>query len=617
LIIIPLLLLGCTGEAPTPGSKLSPDQPSIADILASLEGLPIDEFFEESFRQLQLRYPDTLICTGLVDEYGVEKNNQFTTISDHYIRETQQLESGILDALRSYDQTALSPEQQLSYDIYEWYLDDLVNRQKFMYYNYPINSVGMWDTQYWLINVLFDSLPMVTLKDAEDYIARLSQIDTWMEQLLEGLNLREQAGVIPSTFLLKKSINLVEQHVQNREDGSVAVQTIRLYTTFREKLEQANKITAAQKQSLLCAATTEIEGTVIPAFLELRDYLVHLESTASDAPGMCTVPQGEAFYHSILRHWTGTDLTADQVHELGLAEVERIQAEMRSAAAEMGYPEDINMAELNQLFSTDNNVLQGDVLKKEYERLIAQADQAMERFFDLRPNAGVVVCYDPDAPAAYYQRPPPDGSGPGKMVANLANSAQYIFYNPTVLVHHETIPGHHVQGALAQELDLPTAFRRNVIFNVYRQHLPFQAYTEGWALYAEGLAWEMGLYEDDPLGNLGRLRLRLHRTARLVVDTGIHAKCWNIQEALDYLEEATGSPYDQNQLAHIIAIPGQACGYTIGMLKIMELRQRTMDRLGHEFDIKEFHNVILGHGPMPIEILERVVDDWIEANLSE
>jgi uncharacterized protein (DUF885 family) len=225
----------------------------------------------------------------------------------------------------------------------------------------------------------------------------------------------------------------------------------------------------------------------------------------------------------------------------------------------------------------------------------------------------VVVRYDPAAPPAYYQEPPRDGSGPGQMVANLANSAQFIFYNPPVLVHHETIPGHHVQFALAQELDLPTRFQRDLIFNVYRQHLPFEAYTEGWALYAEELAWEMGLYEDDPLNNLGRLRLRLHRTARLVVDTGIHAKGWTLREAIDYLEEATGASYNQNRLAQIVAVPGQACGYNIGMLNILELRQRAMEQLGDEFDIKAFHNVILGHGPMPLQILERIVDDWIMA----
>jgi uncharacterized protein (DUF885 family) len=585
--------------------------------VAQLEGLPIDEFFEESFRQLQLRYPDTLIYSGLSGEYGVEKHDQFTNISDTYIRETQQLESAILGLLQRYDRNALSSEQQLSYDIYEWYLTDLVDRQEFMYYTYPINSVGNWDTQYWLIYVMFDSLPIATQEDAEVYIARLSKIDTWMEQLLEGLKLREQAGVIPPRFLLQRSIDLVEQDLQEQEDGSFNVHATQLYMTFCEKLEQVDKITAEQKLLLLDAASTEIEKTVIPAFIELKDYLIYLESVASDAPGVCKLPQGEAFYTYILRHWTGTYLSANQIHEVGLAEVARIQAEMRAIAAEMGYSEDISMVELDQLFSTESTYLQGDALKKEYERLIEEADQAMEGFFDLRPGAEVIVHYDPDAPPAYYQKPPSDGSGPGQMVANLANSAQFIFYNPTVLVHHETIPGHHVQIALAQELDLPTNFRRDIIFNVYRQHLPFQAYTEGWALYAEGLAWEMGLYEGDPLGNLGRLRLLLHRTVRLVVDTGIHAKCWTSQEALDYLEEATGSLYSQHRLAQIIAVPGQACGYTIGMLKIMELRQQAMDRLGDEFDIRAFHNVILGHGPMPMEILEQVVNDWIEASLSE
>jgi uncharacterized protein (DUF885 family) len=602
-------LIGCIGQTGSPTHKSSVD-----DIVAHLEGLPIDEFFAESFRQLQLRCPDTLIYNGLADEYGVEENDQFTNISDYYIRETQQLESAILDLLRTYDRNAMSSEQQLSYDIYEWYLDDLVRRHEFMYYSYPINSVGHWDTPYWLVNYLFDSLPVADLEDAEDYIARLSKIDTWVEQLLKQLKLREQVGAIPPKFLVQRSIGLVEQHVQKRDDGTFSVEATYLYTTFREKLEQIDDITDEQEQTLLDAALTEIEQTFIPAFLKLRDYLVYLESIASDTPGVGTLPKGEAFYNYILRHWTGTDLSPEQAHELGLAEVARIQAEMRSIAAEMGYP-DMSMVELDQLFSTDSP-LQGEALKKEYEQLIAEADQAMDGFFDMRPKAGVVVRYDPNAPPAYYEHPPLDGSGPGEMVVNLANSGQFAFYNPTVLVHHETIPGHHVQIALAQELDLPN-FRRDIIYNFYRQHVPFQAYIEGWAFYAEGLAWEMGLYKDDPKENLGRLRLRLHRTARLVVDTGIHAKGWTSQEAIDYFEEVTGYPYNQNRLAQIITVPGQACGYTIGMLKIVELRRRAMDQLGDKFDIKEFHNVILGYGPMPMEILEQVVNDWIEAELSK
>jgi uncharacterized protein (DUF885 family) len=484
-----------------------------------------------------------------------------------------------------------------------------------MYYNYPVNSVGLWDTPYWLINSLFDSLPMTNLQDAKNYITRLSQIDTWMEQLLEQLALREQAGVIPPKFLVQRSIDLVEYHIQKQVDGTCTVQDIHLYTLFCEKIEKIEGITDEQKQTLLNAALTEIEQTFIPAFIKLRDYLIYLESIAGDAPGVKTFPKGEAFYTYILRHWTGTDLTPDQIHELGLIEVARIQAEMRTSAIQMGYAEDVSMAELDRLF-TDTDFLRGDPLKKEYERLIAEADEAMKEFFDLRPNAEVIVTYDHDAPPAYYEAPK-NGFGPGQMIANLANSAQFIYYNPTVLVHHETIPGHHVQIALAQELDLPTSFRRDIIYNFYRQHVPFQAYSEGWAFYAEGLAWEMGLYKNDSLSNLGRLRLQLHRTARLVVDTGIHAKGWTIKEATDYLEEATGSPYTQDQLAHIIAVPGQACGYTIGMLKIAELRQKATDQLGDKFDIKEFHNMILGHGPMPIQILEQVALDWILASLSE
>lgn len=604
------VLMGCIGQGTKPALE---QESSVAAIVAQLEGLPIDEFFEESFRYLQLRDPDTLIYNGLADEYGVEKYDQFTIISDSYIRETQQLESAILDMLRSYDPSSLSSEQKLSYDIYEWYLDDLVRGHEFMYYGYPINSVGLWDTQYWLVYSLFDSLPMNSLQDARNYITRLSQTGTWMEQLLEQLTLREQAGVIPPKFLVQRSINLVEQCIQEREDGTFDAEATYPYTLFRDKLEQID-ITDEQEYALLNTALVEIEQIFIPAFIELRDYLVHLESIAGDTPGVGALPGGEEYYTYILRHWTGTDYSPDQIHERGLAEVAHIQAEMRAVAAEMGYPEDISMAELDQLFSTDTEFLQGEPLKNEYERLIAEADKAMDDYFDLRPKAKVIVTYDPEAPPAYYEAPPKDGSGPGQMVVNLANSAQFIFYNPTVLTHHETVPGHHVQIALALELDLPTSFRRDIIYNFYRQQVPFEAYTEGWALYAEGLASEMGLYGDDSLGNLGRLRLRLHRTARLVVDTGIHAKGWTVEEAIDYLTEATGSQYRQNQLAQIIAVPGQACGYNIGMLTILELRQRAMDQLGDKFDIKEFHNVILGHGPMPIQILEQVVNDWIEAN---
>jgi uncharacterized protein (DUF885 family) len=362
-------LMGCIGQ----GAPPAPEQKSsVETIVAQLKGLPIDVFFEESFRHLQVRDPDTLIYNNLGQEYGIKDYDQFTILSDYCIRETQHLESAILDLLRSYDRSTLSPEQQLSYDIYEWYLDDLVQGHEFMYYNYPVNSVGHWDTPYWLVTYLFDSLPMTSVQDANTYITRISTIDTWMEQFLEQLTLREKAGVIPPKFLVQRSIELVEYYVQIREDGTCAVQDIYLYTLFCEKLKKIDDITDEQEQKLLNTALTEIEQTFIPAFLKLRDYLIYLETIASDAPTVKTLPQGEAFYTYILRHWTGTDLTPHQIHELGLAEVARIQAEMHTTAVEMGYPEDINMVELDQLF-TDINFLRGGPLKKEYERLSVQS----------------------------------------------------------------------------------------------------------------------------------------------------------------------------------------------------------------------------------------------------
>jgi uncharacterized protein (DUF885 family) len=356
----------------------------------------------------------------------------------------------------------------------------------------------------------------------------------------------------------------------------------------------------------------EIEETFIPSFDNVRKYLIRLDGLTTNEAGVWKFPNGEAYYAYILRHHTTTDLTPEEVHELGLAEVARIQAEMRSAAAELGHPPDMTMAALDALISAEVDLVEGDALLAEYEERIAQADEASAGFFDIYPSAPPVVVFDPNAPIGYYEPPPLDGSGPGRMPTNLQNPARYTLYNVPVLVHHETIPGHHVQMAVAQELGLPN-FRRDHIFNVYRQHLPFQAYVEGWALYAEQLAWEMGLYEGDPLGNLGRLRLELHRTARMVVDTGIHAMGWTMGEAADYMETATGVPYALERLYQIVAIPGQACGYSVGRIKILELRQRAMDRLGDQFDIQEFHNVILGNGALPLTVLEHTVMEYIDA----
>jgi uncharacterized protein (DUF885 family) len=285
--------------------------------------------------------------------------------------------------------------------------------------------------------------------------------------------------------------------------------------------------------------------------------------------------------------------------------VARLQKEIGVAAAELGYPRDISLTELDERLAAHSEPLQGDDLLAEYERLIAEAEQAAGQFLDRLPSAKLAIEREPfGSGIGYYIPPPLDGSGPGVFYTNPDYPiARHIIPS---FVFHETIPGHHLQRALAQELDLPT----------FSRVLEFNGYAEGWAVYAERLAWEMGLYETDPLGNLGRLQFELSRAARLVVDTGIHAMGWSRQEAAAYWQEATGEPASPASMDRYVVLPGQGCGYTVGLLEILELRQRAMDRLGDEFDVEEFHNLILGHGSMPLGVLERVVDEWIESKAS-
>ncbi|MBN1137417.1 MAG: DUF885 family protein [Anaerolineae bacterium] len=576
-------------------------QAATNEILAQLEGLTIDEFFEASYRVLQLRDPDTLFVDGLASEYGVP-NDRFTDMSEGYLQQTRELEAGILDLLRSYDREALTPGQQVSYDVYEWVLDNRVRGHEFAYYDYPVNGLTIFGKQNWLVDFMVNYQPITDRQDAEDYLARLSQIDTWMAQLLEGMERREQAGIIPPRHILEPAIDQVEGHLHPQETGSFDVEAIALYTSFRDKLDGVDGLGAREKQRLLDAALAEVERTFVPAFLALRDYLVHLRAVAGDEPGVWRLPNGAAYYAYLLRHETGTNLTADQIHELGLAEVARLQAEIRDSAAGLGYGHDISLAELDERLSAQVDSLQGPALLAEYDRLLAAARLASEPFFDRLPSTGLVVEREPfDSGIGYYIPPALDGSRPGVFYTNPdLPIARHLI--PSYLFH-ETIPGHHLQTALARELDLPT----------FSRVLQLDGYAESWAVYAERLAWEMGLYEDDPLGNLGRLQFELSRAVRLVIDTGLHARGWSREEAAAYHQEATGVPAGPAAMDRYVILPGQGCSYTVGMTTILALRRRAMDQLGDQFDIQAFHSLILGHGSMPLEVLEQVTHDWIDS----
>ena len=584
--------------SPTPDEPVGENQSHQDDLVAKLSGLTIDEFFESSWRALMLRDPEWVLSEGLADGYGLE-GVTLTNISDEYIRETQEIYKTVLDRLHTYNRDELTDEQQISFDVYAWYLDDQVRGAEFLYYDYPVTFFPVTSVHEGVMYFFTDLHPVTSKQDAEDYVTRLGQVDTKFAQLIEGLKLREAEGVVPPKFAIQWAMYGIN-NLANTNPISTPY-----YQAFRDQVLELEDLTNEEKGDLLAAAEASVEDSVLPAYRELAQYLEHQESIAPDAIGVGQFERGDSYYEYILRHFNTTDLTADEIHDLGLRELDRIQSEMRLIFDQLGYPQDESLSQLYDRVALDGGSVSSQNVIDTYESIIDEAEKDLDGAFGLRPQAELIVITSPIK--GMYVHPSLDGSRPGAFHAGPGNITEEYYAMPT-LAYHEGVPGHHYQISLAQEADLPT----------FRNMMSFSGYAEGWALYAEQLASELGWYEDDPYGDLGRLQGEAFRAARLVVDTGIHARGWTFEESEQFLSENTGfesgdSLEPSGQIARYIVWPGQSTAYKIGMIKILELRQRAMDQLGDQFDLKEFHNVVLSRGSMPLEVLERVVDLYIES----
>jgi uncharacterized protein (DUF885 family)/metal-dependent hydrolase (beta-lactamase superfamily II) len=603
---------GGAGRVYTLGSPSLGSSIPVSEAIASLEGLSFEEFLDESYIHLLRRSPESITALGLSEKLG-QRNDRLDDLSDAYLRETQELETAVLDLLRGYERDSLSPAQGLSYDLYEHYLDMQVQGHRFAYHDYPVHHfIGSY---HWSVDGLFAEIhPLESIRDVEDYIARLSLVDDQVAQFLEGLELREELGVIPPDFIVDLGRESIVEYLGS---GSTASQTadarqLGVYTRLDDALDQIGGINAEQAQQFRDAALREIEASFVPAFLALEEHLEDLATVATPDAGAWKLPDGDEYYAYMLRLETSTELTPAEIHAIGLDEVMRIQAEMREALLALGYPEEEGLSELMDRAARDSGWfdISTQAGKDQYidaiEATIEGAEQAADAVFDLRPAGQVVVIGGPTG--GYYVAGAPDGSRPGSYHVSLGGQWRSRMSMPTI-AYHETSPGHHFQIAIAQGLDLPYA----------RRNIRFTAYTEGWALYAEQLAWELGLYDGDPYGNLGRLQGELLRAVRLVTDTGIHAMHWSREQARAYMDQAMGSSHGRfsYEVDRYVVLPAQATAYKIGMLKIVELRQRAMDRLGDKFDIKQFHNVVLGNGSLPLGYLERVVEDYIESVIGD
>jgi uncharacterized protein (DUF885 family) len=561
-----------------------------------LDQKEFDDFIERSFRLILARDPELVVSNGLeisFDDDGVE----LTDLSAAYTEESYELHIALLDQLRSFEREELDPGRQLTYDIYDWYLDDLLRGRPYFSHRYQVNQ--FFTSEHNQVMHFFTALhPLSNLQEVENYIARLSKIETKFSQVADNLGLSAEAGIVPPRFVIQQASNQVRQIVQSEAMATP------YYATFEAAIRDLDELSEDDMESLLARAEAVIAEYVKPAYRTLLGILEDIETRSTSDIGAWTLPDGEAYYAQLLRHYTTTDMTADEIHHLGFQELDRIQKEMRELFNELGYPDDGSLPDHYAMVARDGGIISGQDMVATYERIIDEVIPSLSKISNLQVESDVVVIGVPSG--GYYVAPSFDGSRPGAFYATGGGALPWSAM-PT-LAYHEAVPGHHFQIDIAQQLDLPT----------FRNIVKFGAYVEGWALYAERLAWEMGLYEGDPYGDLGRLQAEAFRAARLVVDTGIHARGWTREQAIQFMVENTGLPRNMvaNQVDRYIVWPGQATGYSIGMLKILDLRRMAEEQLGDQFDPVAFHDAILGQGSVPLNILETVVENHIAHELA-
>lgn len=570
-----------------------PAPPSATDAFSqSIQGLSLDDFYRVSFRELSRRSPESVVWQALEATFTLD-GIHLDDISDPYRRDTFEMHEIALDVLRSYDRAPLTADEQLNYDVYEWYLQDVVDQLEFIYYDFPA-TYGNFGIPRTTQRFFSDIHPVSTMQDADDYLTRLTEVDRKFSQLEAHLIMqRDQAAVVEPALTMQVALNQIAA-VASTNAGNHPY-----FVSFSSKVDAIPGLNTSQRNVLKNRALGTIQSEVIPAYQRLRSTLQNLISNAPADIGVGQYGRGTDYYAYALRHHTTTNLTAAEIHQLGLDELVRIHAEMRAIFDQLGYPQNETLPQLFARVESDGGIVAAADSLATFENLVAFAEANLNLAFDVFPSAPVIVAPDPFG--GFYIAPSFDGSRPGAFYAGTDFDQPY-FQMPS-LTFHESLPGHHTQIAIAMDQDVP-AFRKIVRTT---------AFVEGWALYAERLAYELGWYDNDVYGNLGRLQYEALRAARLVMDTGIHSLGWSFEQATQFNEANVGWSRGASEGAagRYSVWPGQATAYMVGMLQILTERQRAMDVLGADFDLIAFHRALLTNGGVPLALLRSVVDRYI------
>lgn len=585
-----LLLAGCTSIPTTPDTSRD-------DATTRQAATPIAAFFDRFSDDWMRRQPSASTGSRYFDgPLQSEMDRQLTSQTTEFRRGTLALaERGIAELAR-FDRGAMSDVERVSAELMDWQLRSAVEGERYDDYNFPLQQFS--GANVGLPNLMTVVHPVRSEEDARNYLARLGLFETRMEEATARSRELAARDILPPRFILDATIAQMQQFIDGPAGGNPLVKT------FAERLQGVTTLDAGVRDALVAEATRTVQDGVYPAWSRAIAELRAQQPRATDDAGLWRFDDGAEVYAYHLRRFTSTGLGADEIHAIGLREVARIEAEMDTILRSLGRSDgsvETRVAQLRKDMAYSNDDTGRAAIMADIETMMRDAERRADTLFDIRPKTPVIAQPYPEyrwaSAAASYTAPPLDGSRPGVYQMPLRPDRLTRFGLRT-LVYHEAVPGHHFQIALSVENpDLPKFRQTRALGGI-------SAFSEGWALYAERLAAEEGWYEGDPEGRLGQLDAELFRARRLVVDTGLHAMRWTRQQAIDY-----GIP--ASEVDRYVVMPGQATSYMIGQREIIRLRDKARDALGERFDPRAFHNRVLLTGVVPLELLEREVDDFI------
>ena len=529
-------------------------------------------------------------------------NEQWADMSLTAIERRHAEQQAFLRRLRTIDSSQLSAADALNYDLFRRQIENTLDSHEFKNYLMPMSQRGGVQS----LETTAETLRLNNAKDYEDWLARMTQIEAVIEQTTARMEEGRKTGYMPPKILMKRIPNqLSSQLVEDPESSPF----------FKSFANMPDEIGSEDQERIKQLAIEVIEASIVPAYREFDHYFNDTYLPASrESIGASSLPNGEAFYEYRTRLYTTTQMTPDEIHRLGLNEVKRIRDEMQLIIDELefsgSFDDFLNFLRTDPQFYYDTP----EELFNGYLAVSKRIDPELVKLFGKLPRIpyGLRAIPDniaPDTTTAYYNRPAADGSRPGYYYVNLYRPEVRPKYEMEVLSIHEAVPGHHLQIALQMEMEEMPSFRK---------YSGFTAFSEGWGLYSESLGFEMGFYQD-PYSHFGALTYDMWRAVRLVVDTGMHYKGWTRQQAIDFFKDNAAKTETDivNEIDRYISWPGQALAYKIGQLQMLELRKKAEQALGDDFDVKAFHDELLGAGAIPMEILETRMNRWLTEQLRQ